>query len=61
MRCPTCASSNVSRNRNGWFYCHYCNRMGSAKEFGAECSCEKPHPLPAWRCEAHGEVAVAMD
>lgn len=61
MRCPTCASFNVSRNINGWFDCHYCNHMGSAERFGAKCTCDQPHLTPTWRCEAHGEVAVPAD
>lgn len=36
MRCPACASSNVAANVNGWVDCHYCNKMGSADEFGCE-------------------------
>jgi len=36
FRCPACASANVTRNPNGWFDCHYCNKMGSAEEFAAQ-------------------------
>lgn len=58
MKCPKCGSDRVERYISSMIDCMDCGHMGGAVEFGAECVCEKGHPLPVWRCPVHGDVAV---
>lgn len=57
MRCPDCKSERVKRYGSS-VDCIDCRRIGTPAQFGAVCTCAKPHPLPVWYCAAHGEVAV---
>jgi hypothetical protein len=61
IKCPECGSDRVERYTRHGLSCLACGHDASAQEFGAKCTCERPHHLPAWYCDVHGEVVVPMD
>lgn len=61
MKCPECGSTDVVRYTSHGIDCRKCNHTGRSQDFGAVCTCAKPHHTPVWWCEQHGEVCVPMD